>query len=168
MVGERGLASAMGAAGYLAKPIEWDQLKRVMDRFRTADPSGCVLVVEDDADIRERLRAMLDQDGWQVATAADGREALDMAVRGMPSLVLLDLMMPGMDGFAFLRALRAHPEGRLVPVVVLTAKDVTKEDRLRLQGVDHVLSKAETTFSDLADHLRALMPTPPCRADTDT
>ena len=161
VVGERGLASAMGAAGYLAKPIEWEQLKRVMDRFRTEDPSGCVLVVEDDPDMRERLRVMLAQDGWQVATAADGREALDMAARGMPSLVLLDLMMPGMDGFAFFRALRAHPGGRIVPVVVLTSKDVTKEDRLRLQGVDHVLSKAETSFNDLADHLRALLPAPP-------
>jgi len=168
VIGERGLASAMGAAGYLAKPIEWDQLKLIMDRFRPQDPSGGVLVVDDDPDTRERLRAMLARDGWQVAAAADGREALDMVARGMPLLVLLDLMMPEMDGFAFFKALRAHPEGRIVPVVVLTAKDVTKEDRLRLQGVDCVLPKAETSLSDLADQLRALMPVPPGRADTNT
>jgi PAS domain S-box-containing protein len=157
-VSERGLAYSLGAADYLTKPIEWDQLKQVMDRFRPQDPSGDVLVVEDDPDMRERLRAMLVRDGWQVAVAGNGREALDMVAVGTPSLVLLDLMMPEMDGFAFFKALRARPGGQAVPVVVLTAKDVTEEDRMRLQGADRVLSKSGTTLRDLADQLRALVP----------
>jgi len=160
-VGARGLAYSLGAADYLAKPIEWDQLKQVMDRFRPQDPSGSVLVVEDDPDTRERLRTMLAGSGWRVATAGNGREALDMLALGTPSLVLLDLMMPEVDGFAFLKALRAHPKGGDVPVVVLTAKDVTKEDRLRLQGADRVLSKGDISLQGVVDQLRALMPVPP-------
>ena len=126
-VGEPGLACSMGAADYLAKPIEWDQLKRVMDRFLPEDPSGEVLVVDDDPDARDRLCATLGRGGWHVTTAANGREALDMVARGTPSLVLLDLMMPEMDGFTFYKALRARPACQNVPVVVLTAKDVTEE-----------------------------------------
>jgi len=160
-VGERGLACSLGATDYLAKPIDWDQLKHVMDRFLPQDPSGDVLVVEDDADARERLRTTLSRDGWRVAAAGNGREALDMVALGTPSLVLLDLMMPEMDGFAFYKAFRARPECRGVPVVVLTAKDVTEEDRRRLRGADLVLSKGDTSLRDLAEELRALVASSP-------
>ena len=155
--GDQGLAYSLGAADYLAKPIGWEQLKRVMDRFVPPDPTGQVLVVDDDADTRERLRATLARRGIDVATAADGREALDMVARGRPSLVLLDLLMPGMDGFAFLKALRARPAGGTIPVVILTALDVTEADRQRLREADLVLSKSDG-LQDLADRLRALVP----------
>jgi CheY-like chemotaxis protein len=72
--------------------------------------------------------------------------------------ILLDLMMPEMDGFAFFRALRGHPGGQEVPVVVLTAKDVTEEDSTRLRGATRVLSKDDTSLHDLADELRRVVP----------
>lgn len=156
--GERGLASALGASDYLAKPIEWEQLRAVMDRFQPGDPDGDILVVDDDADARDRLQTLLTRQGWRVALAANGREALDMVARGTPRLMLLDLMMPDMDGFATLRAFRAQPGCEGVPVIVLTAKDITDEDRRRLRGADRVLSKAETGLRELADELRRLMP----------
>ena len=81
-----------------------------------------------------------------------------MVARGVPSLILLDLMMPEMDGFAFLKALRARPDCQAVPVVVLTAKDVTEEDRKRLRGAERGVSKGDTSLRDLADELRALAP----------
>ena len=165
IVSERGLAASLGAADYLTKPIEWDQLKRVMDRFLPAEPSGGVLVVEDDPDARARLRAMLKKQGWRrVAEAGNGREALDMVARGKPSLVLLDLMMPEMDGFTFYKALRTSPGCQAVPVVVLTAKDVTEEDRAQLRGTDRVLAKDDTSLRELAEELRALVPAAPLPA----
>jgi CheY-like chemotaxis protein len=84
----------------------------------------------------------LEKDGWQVQTAANGRIALELAVSLMPGLVLLDLMMPEMDGFTFIDELRRVPGGRQVPVIVLTVKDLTAEDRRRLNGyVERVVQK---------------------------
>ncbi len=163
--GARGLAYSLGAADYLAKPIEWDQLKQVMGRFRPQDPSGSVRVAEDDPDTRERLRTMLAGSRWRVATAGDGREALDMLALGAPSQVLLDLVMPEVDGFDFFKALRAHLKSEGVPVVVLTAKDVTKEDRIRLQGRTGCRPRTTPAPQGVVDQLRALTPVPPGRAD---
>ena len=154
---ERGLASSLGAAGYVSKPVQWDRLRAVMDRFRDAE--GDVLVVDDDADARVRLRAVLERDGWSVAEAADGEAALACVEAAVPRVVLLDLVMPVMDGFAFLHALRARPGCADVPVVVLTARDLTAEDRSRLRGASQVLAKGEATLRDIAAKLRALVPT---------
>ncbi len=153
---ERGLASSLGAAGYVSKPVHWDRLRAVMDRFRDAE--GDVLVVDDDADARVRLRAVLERDGWSVAEAADGEAALACVEAAVPRVVLLDLVMPVMDGFAFLHALRARPGCADVPVVVLTARDLTAEDRSRLRGASQVLAKGEATLRDIAAKLRALVP----------
>jgi CheY-like chemotaxis protein len=94
-----------------------------------------------------------------VVAAENGVRALETLAAERPCLVLLDLMMPEMDGFGFLRALRARPDWRDIPVVVLTAKDITAEDRRRLAGqADRVLAKGTTGLGELARELRALMP----------
>ncbi len=157
-VGERGLATALGATDYVPKPVEWERFKHVMDRFRDAD--GDVLVVDDDADARQRMRTMLEKNGWTVAEASNGLEALDQVAHAVPRLVLLDLTMPVMDGFSFLGALRERPGCADVPVVVLTARDLTKEDRHRLREASQVLNKGDTNLRDLAGQLRALAPVP--------
>jgi CheY-like chemotaxis protein len=116
------------------------------------------LVVDDDPEARERLRGLLAEEGWTVRTAENGRAALGLVAEGMPDLVLLDLVMPEMDGFAFLRELRARPAGRAAPVVVLTAKDITADDRRRLDGrADRVLQKGSTSLRDLAGELRRIV-----------
>ncbi|MBK3426105.1 response regulator, partial [Methylobacterium ajmalii] len=155
---EQNLAFSLGATDYLHKPVEWGALKDAMERFRPAIHEGPVLVVDDDPDVRERMTTMLTREGWRVATAENGLAGLEAVGVRKPGLVLLDLMMPEMDGFGFLRALRDKPEWRDIPVVVLTAKDVTAEDRRRLAGrADRILPKAGLGMADLAATLRGLM-----------
>jgi len=114
--------------------------------------------VDDAADLRQRLRGLLEGQGWEVDEAADGREALDRLADRPPELILLDLLMPGVDGFEFLAALRRQEEGRSVPVVVFTAKDLTADDRGRLQGaIDKVLPKGSLTREQLLAELGAVM-----------
>jgi CheY-like chemotaxis protein/anti-sigma regulatory factor (Ser/Thr protein kinase) len=170
IVDEQNLAFSLGATDYLQKPIEWERLKDVMDRFRGPDACAGALVVEDDPETRERLQALLVRERWSVATAENGRAALDRLAEAKPCLILLDLMMPEMDGFAFLRELRARPDGRDIPVVVLTAKDITAEDRRRLDGrADRVIQKGSMSLRDLAGELRRIVggDAAPARKDLD-
>ncbi len=127
-------AFAMGASDFLAKPVDRARLGAVLRRYRTDGAPRSVLLVDDDAAAREVLRKMLGRDGWTVLEAENGRVALERIEQEVPTLVLLDLMMPEMDGFEFVEALRARPEWQAVPVVVLTAKDVGAADRERLNG----------------------------------
>ena len=153
-VEQRALAASLGATDYVLKPVRWDRFKTVMDRFKP--PEGDVLIVDDDADTRERLRALLERDGWGVREAEHGRDALDRLAEGLPSLVLLDLTMPTMDGFTFLNEMRKRPGCAAIPVVVLTALDLTREDRRRLAGASQVLNKGEVTMRALGDRLHRL------------
>ncbi len=155
-VSQRGLANSLGAADYVLKPVEWERFRQVMDRFRGGD--GDVLVVDDDADTRQRMRTVLERNGWTVTEATNGLEALDQVAHAVPKLILLDLTMPVMDGFSFLRALRERPGCADVPVVVLSARDLTSEDRKRLRGASQVLNKGDTSLRNLAGELRALAP----------
>ncbi len=159
VVNEEGLGYALGATDYLVKPVEWSRLKLLMERFLPRKDTGTVMVIDDDPDVRERLRFMLSREGWSVAEAGNGRQALDqLAERGTPGVILLDLMMPVVDGFDFLRKLRQKPEGGTVPVIVLTAKDVTAEEQRRLdKDADRVIAKGGLRLADLAVELRTMM-----------
>ncbi len=155
-VNEPGLGVSLGAADTVLKPVEWTQLKQVMDRFH--GDAGDILVVDDDPDARARLRSVLARNGWTVSEAANGQEALDVVAHAPPQLILLDLTMPVMDGFTFLHELRQRPGAGHIPVVVLTARDLDAKDRQRLDGADRVLSKGKTDLRRLAGELRALTP----------
>ena len=158
-VNEPGLGASLGAADTVLKPVEWDRLKQVMERFR--GDAGDILVVDDDPDARARLRSALQRDGWVVTEAGDGRQALEQVERTPPQLILLDLTMPVMDGFAFLHELRLRPGCENIPVVVLTARDLDASERKRLDSADRVLSKGDTNLRQLAGELRALTPGQP-------
>ena len=153
-VEQRALAASLGAADYVMKPVRWDRFKAVMDRFRP--PEHGVLVVDDDADQRARMRKALERDGWSVTEAENGQDGLDKLATARPGLVLLDLTMPVMDGFAFLEAMRARPDQATIPVVVLTALDLTWEDRRRLQGASQILHKGDVGMRALVDKLANL------------
>jgi signal transduction histidine kinase/CheY-like chemotaxis protein len=157
IVDERILGSSLGAADYLLKPVNRERLSDALRKLVVSASSGTVLVVEDDPDARAMLRRMLERDGCTVIEAPNGREALAILATTRPSLVILDLMMPLMDGFAFVEQLRRHPEGAGIPVVVLTAKDLTDEDRERLQGVDNVLRKGSASREDLLVEVRRVL-----------
>jgi CheY-like chemotaxis protein len=153
-VSEQALASSLGAADYVAKPVKWERFRQVMDRFREA--TGDVLVVDDDLDARARVRQALERDGWTVAEAGNGQEALDRVAASPPRVILLDLTMPVMDGFSFLHALRSRPADRDIPVIVLSARDLTTEERLRLQSAAQVMTKGEVSLRDVTANVRAL------------
>jgi PAS domain S-box-containing protein len=153
-VADATLSASLGAVDAVPKPVDWARLRTILDQFRAAD--GDVLVVDDDADMRHRLRTALERNGWSVREAGDGREALDQIRHGVPRLVLLDLTMPVMDGFSFLDRLRGIPGCADVPVVVLSARDVTAEERDRLSEADRVLRKGDASLQAIATELRKL------------
>ncbi|KMO18303.1 hybrid sensor histidine kinase/response regulator [Methylobacterium indicum] len=157
VVNEQGLGRALGATDYLVKPIDWDHLKGLMERYRPADAPGTVLLVDDDADARDRLRRSLSRDGWTVREAENGAAGLARLDEGRPSLILLDLMMPVMDGFDFLTKLRARPDGGDVPVVVLTAKDITPAEKERLgRDTERVIVKGSVSLGEIGRLLRTM------------
>ncbi len=138
---EKPMGMALGASGYLTKPVQRERLLAVMGRFADADDTR-VLVVEDDPDTRDIVRRTLEAVGWTVTEAENGRIGLERVAEERPSLILLDLMMPELDGFGFLDELHRRPYGNDIPVVVMTAKDLTDEDRARLNGgVERILEK---------------------------
>jgi PAS domain S-box-containing protein len=133
-VDNKNLGYALGASEYLTKPIQRKRLLAVLEKYRRHPQPGPVLVVEDDPDTREILRRLLEKEGCQVIAAENGRVALERLAESQPMLILLDLMMPEMDGFQFIDRVRQHENWQTIPIVVVTAKDLTKEDRVRLNG----------------------------------
>jgi adenylate cyclase len=150
IVDEQRRGITLGAAGYLTKPIDRHRLLNVMAPYRVTERTNTVLVVEDDDEHRNLLRTILEPEGWVVREATNGRLCLHALSSGLPDLVLLDLMMPEMDGFQVVAALQQNPQWRDIPIVVLTALDLTTEDRRRLSGgVEEILSKHCVTSSEL-------------------
>ena len=144
---DRNLGFSLGASEYLTKPIERERLAAVLARYRRT-PGASVLIVEDDGDTRTMLRRSLEKEGWAIVEAENGRVGLEALQSATPALILLDLMMPEMDGFQFLEALRADPAHAGIEVVVMTAKVLTNEDRRLLSGgVQRVLHKGEQNES---------------------
>jgi CheY-like chemotaxis protein len=115
-------------------------------------------VVEDEAETREMFRRAAEKHGWQVIEAENGRVGLERVKAQIPGVILLDLMMPEMDGFAFLDELRQRPDCRNVPVIVVTAKDLTEEDRRRLNGqVIQILQKGSHSPRELLEEIHKLL-----------
>jgi CheY-like chemotaxis protein len=156
MLDERGHGFALGAAEYLVKPIGKDQLLAALYRAAAIpERPHTVVAIDDDPLAIELVRASLEPEGWTVLGAATGQEGLALIRERQPSAVLLDLLMPGMDGFEVVEALRADPDTKFVPVVILTSKSMTQQDKERLQGrITYVARKTEFDLSGLASLLR--------------
>jgi len=155
---ERRQGMALGAVGYLTKPIDRDKLLELIRRHRTRAGPARVLIVEDDADQRQRVRMWLEPLQWLVSEAENGRVAIDQLKEIEPDVILLDLMMPEMDGFQFVAALQEHSAWSRIPVIVITARDLSAEDRERLNsGVELILLKESFNPSDLVDRVRQLV-----------
>jgi signal transduction histidine kinase/CheY-like chemotaxis protein len=155
---DKNLGFALGATDFLIKPIEWDRLIAVLEKHRPKLAGSRILVIEDDPSAREMFRRAAEDQGWTVAEAENGRVGLERIQEQAPGVILLDLMMPEMDGFTFIEELRRLPEHRKIPVVVVTAKDLTEEDRLRLNGhVIQILQKGGYSTQKLLDEINYLL-----------
>ena len=153
---------ALGAAGYLTKPIDRERLHRLVRRFQAPTRATRVLMVEDDASQRERMLGWLERPHWIVREAANGQEALDLLREEKPDVILLDLMMPEMDGFEVVAALQGDKDWRDIPVIVITSLDLDAKDRARLNsGVQSVLVKEKFRPEDLVEHIRRLVQSRP-------
>ena len=149
---------ALGAAGYLTKPIDRNRLIALLQPYQTRAQRTRVLVVEDDPTQREWIRSWLAPEHWQTTEAENGLVALDKIVKDPPDIILLDLMMPEMDGFQFIAALQARPGWRKIPVIVITALDLTAADRERLNsGVERILLKDSFDSAQLVEIVRRLV-----------
>jgi len=162
MVDDRKRGFALGASDYMTKPIDRKRLTQILQKYRTNKgdtgriPPGSVLVVEDDPNTLDVLAKTLERAGWEVHLTSNGREALaHLEQVGLPTLILTDLMMPEMDGIEFVTQVRQRPEWQAVPIIVLTAKDLTAEERLILSAyVEQVLEKQHYSSERLIEEMR--------------
>jgi CheY-like chemotaxis protein len=154
---EKGLS--LGAVDYLNKPLDRGRLRRVLARHLPLEPATPVLVVEDDPPTREAMARILRSEGLETSTAGDGIEALAAMARQRPGAILLDLMMPNMDGFQFLLEKQRHPEWADIPLVAVTARELSPEDREKLKagGVEKALQKGIYGRKELLEEVRRLV-----------
>jgi signal transduction histidine kinase/DNA-binding response OmpR family regulator len=147
---------ALGAAGVVSKPITRDSLLGAMLRagLPGAAQDARVLIVDDDPMALERVAGILEPLGFRVLRASNGAQGLEIAAREQPELVILDLVMTEMSGFAVVEALRAQADTREIPVIVLTVRNLSDDDRLRLNGlVTSILEKTNLERADLLNEV---------------
>jgi signal transduction histidine kinase/DNA-binding response OmpR family regulator len=162
MTHDKNMGYALGAADYLTKPIEPARLTSVLRRHISVSSRPSVLIVDDDPAMRNIVARLLKREGCDSREAENGRVALERVGEHAPTLIVLDLMMPEMDGFDFLAAVRRNPAWQDIPVVVVTAKEITDDDRTRLNGsVGRILRKRPAQREDLLlavrDQVRATL-----------
>lgn len=159
VVDDRALGLGIGADEYMVKPVKRDALLDFLGRHGGLRPPSermTVLAVDDDPAALELVKENLEP-RFTVITSSDGRHALDVARRQSPDLVILDLMMPGMNGFEVASALKADKATRKIPIVVLTAKDMNEDDKARLSGnVASVVRKGADATTELVGWIQSL------------
>ena len=157
VVDNKNLGFALGATDYLTKPIDRKRLLVILERYCRVGLPGPVLLVEDDEASRAVMRKAVHDAGWNLIEAEDGIAALRLMEEQTPMLILLDLLMPNMDGFEFARTVRSDERWRTIPIIVSTAQDLSNADRTRLAGhVEAVLAKGAYTREELLREIREL------------
>jgi signal transduction histidine kinase/CheY-like chemotaxis protein len=156
------LGIALGALDYFVKPVVGNDLINRLGKFTFSQKLPHreleVLVVDDEEANRDLLAGILEPAGFKVIPASGGAEAIELAKSRKPDLVLLDLMMPVVNGFDVVQALRADDATRQTPIMVLTAKELTQEDKQQLNGqVSNILKRGSTGASDLLALLREVI-----------
>jgi signal transduction histidine kinase/DNA-binding response OmpR family regulator len=158
LVEDRALAYSLGAADFLSKPIDRTRLLSAVSQALSRGQASEILVVDDENDARELIKRQLDGLGAELREAANGREALARLEESIPDLILLDLMMPDMDGFEFLDEMAKREAWKDVPVVIVSAKDLSPEERTRLSSrVAHLFEKGSYRRESLAQHVTRLL-----------
>ncbi len=160
IVDKKALGFRLGAAAYLLKPLDpaavRDALNQVVGAVRAQQTR--VLVVDDDPNVAEMLRQFLPEDEFQLDTALDGLLGLEAVAANRPDIVLLDIMMPRLDGFGVIESLRADPQTRDLPIIVISAKELTAAETLRLrESVSSVVKKQGFQGKKLAQEIHAVV-----------
>jgi len=157
IVDDKHIGFALGASEYITKPLNLERLVSVVRKYDKGPDHGDVLIVEDDPALRELERRTLEKAGWTVFEAETGAKALEILGQAIPDLILLDLMLPGMDGFEVLNRLHANPKWKDIPVAVITAKDLGGAEREALNArVAQVLQKGNYTQESLLSAVKDL------------
>jgi CheY-like chemotaxis protein len=164
MLSDRGIGLSLGAVDVLTKPVDRVHLTALIHSLVRRD--GPVLIVEDDPGAREMIRQTIAKLSLSAAEASDGRQALTwLGAHAPPAMILLDLMMPEMDGFEVLDALATHEQWREIPVIVITAKQLTAAERERLlRQARKVIEKGSASRLDIAAAISAAVRRRPARA----
>jgi CheY-like chemotaxis protein len=158
IAGDKDLGYTLGAVECLTKPVDRDKLRQLASQYAAQAGGGRALVVDDDEGIRSLFQRALSEDGWTVDEAENGAIALALAERNRPDLVLLDLMMPVMDGFEFVMHYRKLEGCRVTPIIVVTAKDLDQSERENLLGgVERIVEKGALTRQQLLKQVRDLV-----------
>jgi len=158
VLGDRDMGLALGAAEHLAKPVDPKELLRLLARVQWSARTPDVLIVDDDGATRDVLRRALVKEGWMVREAANGAEGLDQLTKAKPAVMLLDLMMPEMDGFEVMREMRLNPVWRDIHVVIVTSKDLSRDELEWLRGhAMDVFQKGAYGRAELITAVRAMI-----------
>jgi PAS domain S-box-containing protein len=158
MVDDSEMGYTLGVMDYLTKPPDRKRLGEILQRVSADRTNGHVLIVEDDLNNRKMLAKLVKKTGCDVREASNGREALAFIADRKPDLILLDLMMPVMDGFDVVAELNRQGLTGQIPIVVLTAKDLTQDDRARLEGqVRQIRNKVGISRDELLHEIKAYL-----------
>jgi len=156
MVSDKSMGLSLGAMEFLSKPIDRERLLRALPQCCPGKSPKPILIVEDDTTMREMLSRILRKEGWQVHEAPNGKVALEQVSLKVPGMILLDLLMPVMDGFAFLKELRRQETWREIPVLVITSKDISPQEKQLLEEkVVTIFQKGAYTREELLDQVRS-------------
>jgi len=158
IVEDQNIGYMLGAVEHITKPIDRDRLVAILKKYQNKQSPSHVLVVEDHSETREMLRRRLEREGWAVTEAENGRTALAQVEHNRPALILLDLMMPEMDGFATIETLKSNVKMRTIPIIIVSAQELTQEEHEQLTGrVEALLQKGLFTENELLEDVgRAL------------
>ena len=150
VVDDQSFGFNMGAVGYLVKPVDKGQLTYALKNLESEDTVSCILIVDDSPEDLRLMSTILQSEGFEVLEASDGVKGVAKAIQNNPDLIILDLLMPGMNGFDVVRTLQQHPKARDIPIIVCTAKELTAEDREMLNSkVESVVRKGEDAKAHL-------------------
>jgi signal transduction histidine kinase/DNA-binding response OmpR family regulator len=158
IIEDRHLAQTLGAVDYLAKPVDKERLLKVVDKHIAKSARGPILVIEDDPDTLEITCDLLVQAGWSVQAAENSIEAIEVIEKNPPMLILLDLMMPEMDGFEVIKKLRYHPQWQLIPIIVITSVELSTSEYAQLsKQVQNIFQKGKYELQDLLNEVNEVV-----------
>ena len=156
VMAEQEYGGALDVEDYLVKPIDFNRLSRVIQRVTDQSASQSLLLVDDDTDSLAAMSRILEEAGWTTLQAHDGAEALETLSKTRPAAIILDLLMPVMDGFEFLEKMQENEHLRSIPVIVLSGKDPSEaEQEFLRERVTLVLKKGQKSADELVRTINA-------------